>query len=96
MNRQRLAQLRIAPLHLQQGLFASLALLVTLIAGQQFQRWQDTQAPAPRMAVQHLTQTQTHFTPVSSSLTGSSPVQLMTVDQAQPVLESPRQERWVF
>lgn len=94
MNRQRLAQLRIAPLHLQQGLFASLALLVTLIAGQQFQRWQDTQAPAHRMPVQHLTQT--HFTPVSSSLTGSSPVQLMTVDQAQPVLESPRQERWVF
>ncbi|AZC15529.1 MULTISPECIES: hypothetical protein [Pseudomonas] len=94
MNRQRLAQMRIAPLHLQQGLFASLALLVTLIAGQQLQRWQDSEAPAPRVAVQHMTQT--HFAPVSGQFTEAPLAQLMTVDQAQPVLESPREERWVF
>ncbi|MCO7572529.1 hypothetical protein GGD92_19365 [Pseudomonas protegens] len=94
MNRQRLAQLRIAPLHLQQGLFASLALLVTLIAGQQYQRWQDSQAPAPRVPVHHFTQT--HFSSVSSKLNDATPVQLMAVDQAQPALEAPRQQRWVF
>ncbi|MFK3793322.1 MULTISPECIES: hypothetical protein [Pseudomonas] len=94
MNRQRLAQMRIAPLHLQQGLFASLALLVTLIAGQQLQRWQDSEAPAPHVAVQHMTQT--HFAPVSGQFTKAPLAQLMTVDQAQPVLESPREERWVF
>ncbi|AZC21812.1 MULTISPECIES: hypothetical protein [Pseudomonas] len=95
MNRQRLAQLRIAPLHLQQGLFACLALLVTLIAGQQFQRWQDRQAPIPQVPA-HQHPIQTHFRPVSSSFADTAPLQLMTVDQAQPVLESPRQERWVF
>lgn len=42
MNRQRLAQLHISPLHLQQGLVAILALLVTLIVGQQFQRWEQS------------------------------------------------------
>ncbi|MGZ0786359.1 hypothetical protein DNK59_12335 [Pseudomonas sp. TKO26] len=94
MNRQRFAQLRIAPLHLQQGLFASLALLVTLIAGQQYQRWQDSQAPAPRVPVHHFTQT--HFSSVSSTLNDATPVQLMAVDQAQPALEAPRQQRWVF
>jgi hypothetical protein len=94
MNRQRLAQLPIAPLHLQQGLFASLALLVTLVAGQQFQRWQDSQAPAPRVPAQHFTQT--HFSSVSSQLSEQAPMQLMAVDQAQPVADAPRQERWVF
>lgn len=94
MNRQRFAQLRIAPLHLQQGLFASLALLVTLIAGQQYQRWQDSQVPAPRVPVHHFTQT--HFSSVSSTLNDATPVQLMAVDQAQPALEAPRQQRWVF
>lgn len=94
MNRQRLAQLRIAPLHLQQGLFAVLALLVTLIAGQQFQRWQDSQAPAPRVPVHHFTQT--HFSSVSSQLNDRAPMHLMAVDQAQPLEDAPRQERWVF
>lgn len=37
MTRQSLSQLRVSPLRLQQGLFASLALMVTLIAGQQMQ-----------------------------------------------------------
>ena len=44
MSRQRAAQLRISPLHIQQGLFAVLALLITLIGGQQFQRWEQTSA----------------------------------------------------
>ena len=32
MTRQSLSQLRVSPLRMQQGLFASLALMVTLIA----------------------------------------------------------------
>jgi hypothetical protein len=43
MNRQRAAQLRLSPLHLQQGLFGVLALLVTLIACQQYLRWEHSQ-----------------------------------------------------
>ena len=39
MNRQRAAQLHLSPLHVQQGLFAVLALLITLFAGQQFLLW---------------------------------------------------------
>ena len=94
MNRQRLAQMRIAPRHLQQGLFASLAMLVTLIAGQQLQRWQDSEAQAPRVVVQHMAQT--HFAPVNSPFAEAPLAHLMTVDQAQPVLELSRDERWVF
>ncbi|MGC5701574.1 hypothetical protein J4P02_15365 [Pseudomonas sp. NFXW11] len=91
MNRQRLAQLRIAPRPLQQGLFASLALLVTLIAGQQFLRWQDSQAPAVQVPLHHFTQS--HFSSLGNRSAEVAPAQLMVVDEAQ---RAPRQERWVF
>ncbi|RON35305.1 hypothetical protein [Pseudomonas brassicacearum] len=95
MSRQRAAQLRISPLHLQQGLFAVLALLITLIAGQQFQRWeQNQQQEAPRLSIQH--PTQTHFSAASSNQADSPPMRMMDVDQAQPADQMPRQERWVF
>ncbi|KJZ48331.1 hypothetical protein PS943_04067 [Pseudomonas fluorescens] len=95
MSRQRAAQLRISPLHIQQGLLAVLALLITLIAGQQFQRWeQNQQQEAPRLSIQH--PTQTHFSAASSNQADSPPMRMMDVDQAQPADEMPRQERWVF
>jgi hypothetical protein len=95
MSRQRAAQLRISPLHIQQGLFAVLALLITLIAGQQFQRWeQNQQQEAPRLSIQH--PTQTHFSAASSNQADSPPMRMMDVDQAQPADEMPRQEHWVF
>jgi hypothetical protein len=95
MNRQRAAQLRISPLHIQQGLFAVLALLITLIGGQQFVRWEQIQQPeAPRVSIQHATQN--HFSAVSSNQADSAPMRMMDVDQAQPADEMPRQERWVF
>lgn len=95
MNRQRAAQLRISPLHIQQGLFAVLALLITLIGGQQFQRWgQSQQQEAPRLSIQY--PTQTHFSAAGSSQADSAPMRMMDVDQAQPADEMPRQERWVF
>ncbi|WP_283182369.1 hypothetical protein [Pseudomonas svalbardensis] len=95
MSRQRAAQLRISPLHIQQGLFAVLALLITLIAGQQFQRWEQNQhQEAPRLLIQH--PTQTHFSAASSNQADGPPMRMMDVDQAQPADEMPRQERWVF
>jgi hypothetical protein len=48
MTRHSLSQLRLSPLRLQQGLFASLALMVTLIAGQQLQHWQQSPQQARR------------------------------------------------
>jgi hypothetical protein len=94
MDRQRLAQLHVSPLRLQQGLFTSLALLVTLVGGQQFQRWdQHPQEVMPRQ-VQH--STQTHFSPVSGQLADAVPVHLMDVDQAPLVAESVPRVRWVF
>ncbi|KAB0485642.1 hypothetical protein SAMN04490202_2715 [Pseudomonas reinekei] len=95
MNRQRAAQLRVSPLHIQQGLFCVFALLVTLIAGQQFLSWElSQQEAAPRVSFQH--PTQTHFRAATSAMTDSSALRMMDVDQAQPVNEMPRQERWVF
>ena len=95
MSRQRAAQLRISPLHIQQGLFAVLALLITLIVGQQFQRWeQNHQQEAPRLSIQH--PTQTHFSAASSNQADSPPMRMMDVDQTQPAQEMPRQEHWVF
>lgn len=87
--------MRISPLHLQQGLFAVLALLITLIAGQQFLLWEQSQQPeTPHVSIQHATQT--HFSAVSSNQAELAPMRMMDVDQAQPVDEMPRQERWVF
>jgi hypothetical protein len=95
MNRQRAAQMRLSPLHLQQGLFAVLALVITLIAGQQILLWEQSQQPeAPRVSFQHPTQNQ--FSAASSSLLDSTSLRMMDVDQAQPADEMPRQERWVF
>ena len=95
MNCQRAAQLRFSPLYLQQGLFAVLALLITLIAGQQFLRWeQNQQQEASRVSFQH--PTQTHFSAASSGMSDNTSIRMMDVDQARPDDEMPRQERWVF
>src|SRR5450830_1840889 len=51
MTRQSLAQLCVSPVRLQQGLFASLALVVTLIGGQQLQHWQQQTAHFERSAI---------------------------------------------
>ena len=95
MNRYRAAQLHISPLHIQQGLFAVLAMLITLIAGQQFLRWEHSQQPeAPHVSIQH--PIQTHFSAANSNLADIAPMRMLDVDQAQPLDEMPRQERWVF
>jgi hypothetical protein len=46
------------------------------------------------VSIQH--PTQTHFSAASANLADSPPMRMMDVDQAQPVDEMTRQERWVF
>ncbi|WP_338584000.1 hypothetical protein [Pseudomonas sp. MAG733B] len=95
MNRQRATQLQLSPLLLQQGLFAVLALSITLIGGQQFLRWeQSQQQEGPSVSFQH--PTQTHFSAATSGMADSTAMRMMDVDQHQAMDESPRQERWVF
>ncbi|UZE18056.1 hypothetical protein LOY70_00250 [Pseudomonas sp. B21-054] len=95
MNRQRVAQFRITSLHLQQVFWAFVALLVTLVAGQQLLLWHESQQPeAPLVSIQRAPQT--HFSAVSSLSDVAGSMRMMDVDQAQPVTDLPRQERWVF
>ncbi|MBM9486284.1 hypothetical protein JBE38_10190 [Pseudomonas sp. ICBG1301] len=96
MTRQHLSQLRISSLRLQQGLFASLALMVTLIVGQQMQAWQQShQQQVPQF--ERPIMTQTHFSSLESrSLGNLTAPQLRVVDQDSTLGELPVQERWVF
>jgi hypothetical protein len=94
MTRHSLSQLRVSPLHLQQGLFASLALMVTLIGGQQWQHWEQRQQPAPHF--ERPAMTQTHFRSVGGSSADVTAPQLMAVDQGSALDVPPYQERWVF
>jgi hypothetical protein len=94
MTRPRAAQVRISPLHIQQGLFGVLALLITLVACQQYLRWENSQQVEPLISIQH--STQTHFSAVSSSQAESASMRMVDVDQAQPLDQLPREERWVF
>ena len=94
MTRQSLSQLRVSPLRLQQGLFASLALMVTLIAGQQMQHAQQSQQQTPQF--ERPVMTQTHFRSIGSAAADSTAPQLRVADQESTLGELPTQERWVF
>ena len=94
MNSQGLARMRVSSLHLQQGLFASLALLVTLIGGQQLVRWE--QAPEPSSAVLHQPVAQQHFSAATSSISTAGGYELMASDETRVANSQPTPERWVF
>ena len=94
MTRQSLNQLCVSPLRLQQGLFASLALMVTLIAGQQMQHWQQSQQQAPQF--ERPVMTQSHFRSVGSATADVTAPQLRVADQDSTLDQLPAQERWVF
>ena len=94
MTRQSLSQLRVSPLRLQQGLFAGLALMVTLIAGQQLQQWQQSQQHAP--SFDRPVTTQTHFSSIGTHSADVTAPQLRVADQDSTLGELPTQERWVF
>ncbi|MGY2376790.1 hypothetical protein ACW9IB_20010 [Pseudomonas sp. SDO524_S393] len=99
MTRQALSQLYVSPLRLQQGLFASLALMVTLIASQQIQHWQQSQQQIPQFSRPAMTQT--HFRPIESHSVGSAVAdvtapQLRVAGQDSTLNALPTEERWVF
>lgn len=94
MTRQSLTQLRVSPLRLQQGLFASLALMVTLIGGQQLGHWHQSQQQAAHF--ERPMMTQTHFRSVSASAGEVTTPQLAAVEQDSTLGDLPYQERWVF
>ncbi|WP_268798633.1 hypothetical protein [Pseudomonas huanghezhanensis] len=93
MNTQRLAQLRISPLHMQQGLFASLALMITLIATQQFNHWNQNRETAQ---VKH---SYSHNMPVATATALKAKdvaLSFQSVDQVAADEQMPRQQSWVF
>ncbi|PRA22447.1 hypothetical protein [Pseudomonas poae] len=94
MTRHSLSQLRVSPLRLQQGLFASLALMVTLIGGQQLQHWQQSAQQVPQF--ERPVMIQTHFSSIGSASADSTAPQLRVADQDSTLGELPAQERWVF
>ena len=94
MNTQRLAALRISPLHLQQGLFASLALMITLIVVQQFVHWNQNQQAS------HFQYSYSHTTPFAKATALKATdvgLSLQPVEDAATAVEqAPRQQSWVF
>ena len=94
MNHQDFASMRISSLHLQQGLFASLALSVTLIGGQQWGRWQSE--PQPVAIVQHSVPIQQHFKALGPAAQSIGHYELAASDETQTANSQPAPERWVF
>ena len=97
MNSLRIAPLHLSPLRVQQGLFASLIALLTLLGAQQLQRWEQAQEAAAihqtLMSHASLPSIQQHE-PVSVPATANK----MPVDRlvSQNVPAQPYQQRWVF
>lgn len=94
MNAQHLAnKLRISPLHLQQVLLASLALMITLIVVQQFNHWNQNQ----EVTQVHYSHAHTAPFAKASALKASDVALSMQVDDAAATPdEAPRQQSWVF
>ncbi|RMS03393.1 hypothetical protein ALP73_01244 [Pseudomonas coronafaciens pv. garcae] len=103
MNSQRIAQFRISPLHLQQGLFLLLALLVTLIAIQQFQRWNPSSEAAQTIqpfihsnSNSNSNSNSISYREVSASATKGMSSSVRPVDGLVSVDEVAPQQKWVF
>lgn len=101
MNSQRVAQLRISPLHIQQGLFASLALLATLIVGQQFEHWSQQAQQAVHVHHQFVSgraQSTSSVSTVSAPVTKEPALSFQSAQEQEtaPAVEQPRQQKWVF
>ena len=99
MNRQGFASMCISSRHLQQGLFASLTLMVTLIGGQQYARWEQAQASEASYSV--INKQQKHFTAIKSNalvdrVYDAGRFELAAVEETQIANSQPAQERWVF
>jgi hypothetical protein len=100
MKRQGFASFHISSLHLQQGLCASLALLVTLIGGQQLVRWQQD-TPSQAVSLPAVVYQQQHFSTIKtnaldSSVYAADRYELAAAEETQIANSQPAPERWVF
>ncbi|WP_191489258.1 hypothetical protein [Pseudomonas sp. FEN] len=93
MNRPRATYIYLSPMHVQQGLFAVLVLLVTLLAGQQLQRWNQAGVRVPSLPEPVMQPS--HFHAGATGIIDPAPYHLTSVDQAQEP-DQPFQPRWVF
>ncbi|WP_110969926.1 hypothetical protein [Pseudomonas huaxiensis] len=90
MNRTPAALVLISPLHLRQLLFLSLALLMTLIAGQLYNAWQVKQVDS-QLAAQVVRLHESRAVPLQTApLMRSKALPAATAAAHVP------QERWVF
>jgi hypothetical protein len=98
MNSQRLAHLRISPLHIQQGLFASLALLATLIVGQQFEYWSHQTQQAVQVHHPFVSGRAQSISTVSAPVTKEPALSFQSAQEQEtaPAVEQPHQQSWVF
>lgn len=94
MNRPA-ARVQISPLFLRQALFLSLALLLTLAAGQLYHAWQSAQIERQVYAAQ-LARLQAHHAAAqllpAHTVQRSQPATVSTAEFAAPQA----QQRWVF
>lgn len=94
MNRQRLAAVSVSTESVRQVLFVILALLVTLLAGQQYQRWSQAQQHDLLLEPQARPVAASQFTQASAK--ASNQAALYQVERSAEVTEVPNQPRWVF
>ncbi|WNW12681.1 hypothetical protein RRX38_16510 [Pseudomonas sp. DTU_2021_1001937_2_SI_NGA_ILE_001] len=102
MNSLRIAQLRISPRRVQQGLIASLVLLLTLLSVQQVQfREQVREAAALQQALISRTLPTAAAATLATPAKGEAKARNLTpvdelVSQDSPVPVLPAQQRWIF
>jgi len=95
MNLQSIARAYPSPLQVRQGLFAMLALLITLLACQQYLRW----TAAPELIVQSQHRPGPSLAHFNAAAPVGTEVKGMSMHQAGDVVadqQAPRQPRWVF
>lgn len=94
MNRQRPAAVSVSTESVRQVLFVMLALLVTLLAGQQYQRWSQAQQHDLLLEPQARPVAAAQFTQASAK--ASNQAALYQVERSAEVVQAPSQPRWVF
>lgn len=97
MNGLHFAKSSVSPAHIQQGLFLSLALLITLIVVQQFVHWTSANQAAP---VSHISMIHhTPFTALAAPLNKAAALSYASAENqaaAKEVGEMPQRQSWVF
>lgn len=97
MTTQRFAQVRVSAQHLNKALFVTLALLVTLVVGQQYHRWDFAQRQAANAAQLEQLQSAYQAQQMSGAAANISATE-HGVDQrvADKQIVETHQQRWVF